>query len=140
VEEHVRFAGRVPHESVLPYYGLIDVFAIPRPAMRVSELVTPLKPFEAMACGRAMVVSRLPALHETVSEGETGLCFRPDDADDLARTLESLVDDPGRRHELGCAARRWVCEHRTWEGVVDRYRSIYDGLGVPSTSLPAIGA
>ena len=87
--------GRVPHDRILGYYALIDVFVVPRTANRVSRLVTPLKPFEAMALERALVVSDLPALREIVTPGETGMTFKAGDADDLARVLSDLLGDPG---------------------------------------------
>jgi PEP-CTERM/exosortase A-associated glycosyltransferase len=126
----VVFTGRIPHEEVLRYYGLIDVFVVPRTAARVSHLVTPLKPFEAMATGRALLVSRVAALEEIVTHGETGLIFEPEDPGSLAGAIESLLDDPGRRQELGAAARDWVCSNRTWQRNGERYRELYDALGV----------
>src|SRR5437773_9993197 len=86
-------AGRVPHDDVNRYYSLIDVFVVPRTASRVSQLVTPLKPYEAMAMERAVVVSDLPALREMVSPGETGMTFRAEDSKDLADVLGGLLDD-----------------------------------------------
>ena len=129
IADRVIFTGRVPHGDVLAYYGLIDVFVVPRTDDRVSQLVTPLKPYEAMATGRAVVVSRVPALAEMILEGETALAFRPEDADDLAAVLEGLLDDPARRAELGAAGREWVCRHRTWRGNGDLYLELYRALG-----------
>jgi glycosyltransferase involved in cell wall biosynthesis len=124
------FTGRVPHEEVLAYYALIDIFVIPRVDARVSRLVTPLKPFEALAAGRALVVSDLPALREIVEPGRTGLTFRAGDALNLAEVVEPLVDDPARRRELGEAGRDWVAAERTWRGNGERYRALMQELGV----------
>jgi glycosyltransferase involved in cell wall biosynthesis len=132
VSDLVVFTGRVPHADVLAYYGLIDVFVVPRTDDRVSQLVTPLKPYEAMATGRAIVVSRVPALAEMIEEGQTGLAFRPEDADDLASVVEGLIDDPARRSALGSAGRAWVCRHRTWHGNGDRYLQLYRDLEAAS--------
>jgi glycosyltransferase involved in cell wall biosynthesis len=125
----VIFAGRVPHADVQRYYSVIDVFVVPRTNDRVSRLVTPLKPFEAMALERAVVVSAVDALLEIVSDGTTGLSFRPEDPIDLADVLEPLLDDPERRADLGRAARAWVAEHRTWRQNGERYRALYERLG-----------
>jgi glycosyltransferase involved in cell wall biosynthesis len=125
----VIFAGRVPHADVQRYYSVIDVFVVPRTNDRVSRLVTPLKPYEAMALERAVVVSGVDALLEIVSNGETGLSFRPEDPIDLADVVEPLLDDPGRRAALGGAARAWVAEHRTWRQNGERYRALYERLG-----------
>lgn len=128
VADHVVFTGRVPAADVLGYYGLIDVFVTPRTTARVCQLVTPLKPFEAMAAGRALVVSGLPALCEIIDEGRTGLSFTPEDAESLAAVCATLVDDPDRRAALGAAAREWVVAHRTWDHVVARYRNVYASI------------
>jgi glycosyltransferase involved in cell wall biosynthesis len=122
--------GLVPHEDVLAYYSLIDVFVVPRTADRVCRMVTPLKPYEAMALERAVVVSDLPALREIVDPGETGLTFRAEDSDDLARVLEGLLDDPALRTRLGRQAREWVATERTWTQNGRRYRELFERLGV----------
>ena len=121
--------GRVPHESIRRYYSLIDVFVVPRTADRVSQLVTPLKPYEAMAMARPVVVSDIPALREMVIPGETGVLFRPEDAEDLADVLAGLLDDTGLRASLGSRARDWVSTSRTWTENGRRYRELYERLG-----------
>lgn len=126
----VLFTGRVPHTSVLAHYGLIDVFVVPRTADRVSQLVTPLKPYEAMALERAIVVSDVAALREIVVPGETGLVFRAGDPGHLADTIEPLLDDAEPRAALGRAARRWVTANRTWRQNGERYLELYRRLGV----------
>jgi glycosyltransferase involved in cell wall biosynthesis len=122
--------GRVAHEAILGYYSIIDVFVVPRTADRVSRLVTPLKPYEAMAMERAVVVSDVPALREMVVPGETGVTFRPEDATDLADVIGSLLDDPAMRSRLGRQAREWVLANRTWAQNGQRYRELYERLGV----------
>ena len=126
----VIFTGRVPHDRVLDYYRLIDVFVVPRTSDRVSQLVTPLKPYEAMAMERALVVSGVDALTEIVSDGETGRTFVPEDALSLADVVEELLDDPEARKRLGANAREWVGGHRTWSTNGRRYRELYERLGV----------
>ncbi len=126
----VIFTGRVPHDRILDYYRLIDVFVVPRTNDRVSQLVTPLKPYEAMAMERALVVSGVGALLEIVVDGETGRSFTPEDAVALADVVEPLLDDPAERARLGRAARIWVTEHRTWHMNGSRYRALYERLGV----------
>jgi PEP-CTERM/exosortase A-associated glycosyltransferase len=128
VGDRIVFTGRVPHAEVLRYHGLIDIFVVPRTADRVSQLVTPLKPLEAMACATALIVSGVDALREMVAEGETGLTFVPEDAADLARVAAPLIHDRDRRRELGERARAWVAEHRTWRAHAERYRVMYERL------------
>ena len=87
--------GRVGHDDIQAFYALIDVFVVPRTPDRVSRLVTPLKPLEAMALERCVVVSDVPALRELVIPGETGRTFTAGDPEDLARVLDDLLGDPG---------------------------------------------
>jgi PEP-CTERM/exosortase A-associated glycosyltransferase len=126
----VLFTGRVPHDQILRYYHLIDVFVVPRTTDRVSQLVTPLKPYEAMATERALVVSGVGALREIVIEGETGRTFTPEDPVDLADVVEPLLADPAERARLGRNAREWVIANRTWRHNGLRYRQLYEQIGV----------
>lgn len=129
LDEVVIMPGRVKHAVVPSYQRLLDVFVVARMPTRVAQLVTPLKPFEAMASARALVVSDLPALREIIRHGTTGLTFRAGDAEDLAATLERLAADPGLRQSLGAAAREWVLAERTIERNGERYRALYEQLG-----------
>jgi glycosyltransferase involved in cell wall biosynthesis len=127
----VVFTDRVPHDRVEDYYALADLMLYPRLSTRLTELVTPLKPLEAMASGRALAVARLDALTETVVPGRTGVTFEPGNAADLASVVERLVLDPFERRRLGEAARSWVEQERTLGRNGQRYRDIYAQLGVP---------
>jgi glycosyltransferase involved in cell wall biosynthesis len=126
----VIFTGRVPYADIARYYRTIDIFVVPRTADRVSQLVTPLKPFEAMAMEKAVVVSAVDALLEIIEEGVTGRSFLAEDPASLADTLEPLLDDAGARAALGRAARAWVAQHRTWRQNGLRYLELYRRLGV----------
>ncbi|MDT0212629.1 heparinase II/III family protein [Rothia sp. ARF10] len=125
----VFFTGRVPHADVLRYYGLIDVFVVPRKKSQVADLVTPLKPFEAFSTGRAVILSDVGALREIADQSRAVETFRADDADDLARALLRLTGDPERRRELGARAARWVRNHRSWDRNVNEYYRVYRQLG-----------
>lgn len=121
----VVFTGYVPHQDVPAYSSLVDVFVYPRRRVRVTDLVTPLKPLEAMADGRVVVASDVGGHREIVRDGETGLLFPADDADALAATVLSVLDDPDRAVALGAAARRFVETERTWARSVARYSTVY---------------
>lgn len=125
VQDLVVFTGRVSHSEVLDYYALYDVFVVPRVDERAARLVTPLKPFEAMAAGIPVVVSDLPALAEITGHGERGVAFRAGDATDLARVLADLREQPQVLANLRAAARRWVVEERSWASNGERYRALY---------------
>lgn len=129
LEESVTFTGKVSHSQVGAYYSLIDIFVVPRRSTPVSELVTPLKPFEAMAMGKAVVMSGVEALREIANESQAALTFIPNDYVDLAKVLEELVSNKSLRQELGVNGRRWVEQYRTWEVNADKIREIYKSFG-----------
>jgi glycosyltransferase involved in cell wall biosynthesis len=113
--DRVLFVGRVPHKEVEDYYSLLDIAPFPRKPWEVCEMVSPLKPFEAMALEKAVVVSNTRALSEIVIHGTNGLHFEKGNIADLQQTLSKLVRDNVLRQTLGKAARTWVLEHRTWD-------------------------
>jgi len=123
------FTGRVPVSKVREFHAVLDVFVVPRTRDRVCQLVTPLKPVEAMASGLPVVVSGVRALAEIVKDGVTGMLATPQDPVSLAERLERLLGDPGLRAKLGAAAREWVAADRTWAQNAARYRDAYARLG-----------
>lgn len=124
----VEFTGRVPHDQVTKYYLQADVLAYPRIDTRTTRLTTPLKPLEAMALRKAVVVSDLPALRELIRVGETGVTFPAGNESALADVLVDLLKDPARRRELGRRARLQVEEERDWTAIVARYKQVYEGV------------
>nr|WP_245354146.1 glycosyltransferase [Brachybacterium sacelli] len=127
--ENVIFTGRVPHEDILRYYGLIDLFVVPRKKSQVADLVTPLKPFEAFSTGRSVILSDVGALQEIADQSGAVETFRAGSADDLALKIAALIEDPARRQELSEKAARWVRNHRSWDRNVNEYYRIYRKLG-----------
>ena len=122
--------GRVPHDDVGRYYSLMDICPFPRKPLQVCELVSPMKPLEALAMEKAVVVSSVRALSEMIRDGETGLVFRKGDVKDLADVLERLIKDGLLRKRLGMAGRQWVQESRTWSstaGSAAEYLSMLSG-------------
>lgn len=129
----VHFTGRIPHDEVSQYYAQLDVFVIPRVDERAARLVTPLKPYEAMALGVPLVVSDLPALQEITGEGDRGETFVTGDASSLADVLERLAASSERRAELAARARSWVLDNRTWAHNDALYARIYETVLSPSS-------
>jgi len=119
------FTGPVPHAQVLAYYDRIDVFVVSRPDARVTRLVTPLKPYEAMALGKAVVAADLPAIREIVQDGRTGLLYPPDDVEQLADLCQRLIEDEQLRLRLGRSAAQWVRHNRTWSATVPLAEAAY---------------
>ncbi|WP_188054430.1 TIGR04063 family PEP-CTERM/XrtA system glycosyltransferase [Sphingosinithalassobacter sp. CS137] len=125
VADHIRFAGRVPHDAVERYYSLIDVLVYPRKAMRLTELVTPLKPLEAMAQGRLVAASNVGGHRELIGDGETGTLFAPDDPHALADSVAALFNDRAEWEARRARARAFVEAERDWARNVARYDSVY---------------
>jgi PEP-CTERM/exosortase A-associated glycosyltransferase len=128
IAERVIFAGRVPHAEVQRYYNLIDVLAYPRRSIRLTEIVTPLKPLEAMAQGRIFVASDVGGHRELVRDGETGFLFPAGDAAALARTIDALLARRTDWERVKRQARRFVESERTWAKSVARYAAVYTGV------------
>jgi PEP-CTERM/exosortase A-associated glycosyltransferase len=128
VADKVVFTGRVPHAEVQRYYDLVDVLAYPRHSMRLTELVTPLKPLEAMAQGRLLVASDVGGHKELIRDGQTGVLFRAGSADALATALLGLLERRGDWPALRAAGRRFVETERNWARSVANYRRPYEAL------------
>jgi len=120
--------GRVPHAEVDRYYSLVDILAYPRLSMRLTDLVTPLKPLEAMALKKPVLASDVGGHKELIRDGETGILFAAGSEDSLAAAAAALLSDPSRWPRLTEAGRRYVEEERTWQRSVARYRAVYEGL------------
>ncbi len=128
VADAIHFVGRVPHEEVERYYSLIDVLAYPRKAMRLTELVTPLKPLEAMAQGRLVAASSVGGHRELIRDGDTGTLFPPDDPPAAAAALAGLLSHPDGWDARRATARRFVEQERDWATNILRYEPVYHRL------------
>ena len=128
LKDRVIFAGRVPHADVQRYYELIDVLAYPRLAIRLTELVTPLKPLEAMAQGRMFVASDVGGHRELIRHGETGFLFPAGDAAALESAIDAVLAKRDAWPRIKAQARRFVEQERTWTTSVARYASVYAGV------------
>lgn len=128
VAERIYFVGRVPHETVESYYSLIDVLVYPRKAMRLTELVTPLKPLEAMAQGKLVAASNIGGHRELIEDGVTGALFAPDDPAALAVTVARLLAAPHVWDERRATARLFVERDRNWSSNIRRYEPVYQYL------------
>jgi len=125
VSDHVIFVGRVPHEEVQRYYNLIDILVYPRLKMRLTDLVTPLKPLEAMAQGRLVVASDVGGHRELIEHGKTGILFQAGNPQALAEQVLTLLDAPHRWSALRDGGRNFVEQERSWVASVSRYRAVY---------------
>lgn len=138
IADQVIFTGRVPHDRVQAYYDLVDLLVYPRRSMRLTELVTPLKPLEAMAQGRLLMASDVGGHRELIRDGETGWLFRAGDPRALAdRVLQTLAERDCWA-EVRAAGRRYVETERNWAVSVARYRQVYEQLMVTRETASAV--
>jgi PEP-CTERM/exosortase A-associated glycosyltransferase len=124
-ENYVHLLGRVPHEQIARYYSVIDVALYPRRSIRLTELVTPLKPLEAMALQKPVLASSVGGIRELVENEVTGLLFRPEDEQDFCRQAERIIESPSLREALAARARTFVMRERNWKELACRYAEIY---------------
>ena len=117
--------GRAPHHEVEKYYSLIDITPYPRKGQPVCELLSPMKPFEAMSMSKCVVSSNVAALTEIINDGVTGLLHQKDNSEDLANILEKLIRNQAWRQRLGEEARNWVKEQRDWKFLAKKLISVY---------------
>lgn len=132
LDQHVVFTGRVAQDQVDRYYDLIDLLAYPRHSMRLTDLVTPLKPLEAMAQGHLFVASDVGGHHELIEDGKTGVLFRAGSREDLASKVVATLQMPDGGDAIRRAGRAHVERERNWKVTVERYRACYArALGRP---------
>ncbi|MBQ5947387.1 TIGR04063 family PEP-CTERM/XrtA system glycosyltransferase [Massilia sp. ST3] len=128
IADKVVFTGRVPHDQVQKYYDLLDVLVYPRLSMRLTDLVTPLKPLEAMAQGRILAASDVGGHLELIADGKTGVLFKADDPASLAAKVGTLLEQQEQWPALRAAGRQYVEVERNWSVSVSRYKQIYGRL------------
>ncbi len=128
LESRVCFTGRVPHEQVERYYSLVDILLYPREHMRLTDLVTPLKPLEAMAQGKLVLASDVGGHKELIRDGENGRLFRAGDSSALADAVNDMLDKRDDWQAMREEGRRYVEQERNWRVSVECYRGVYGGL------------
>jgi glycogen synthase len=135
VAHAILFTGRIPHAEIARYYSLVDVLVYPRASMRLTELVTPLKPLEAMALGRVVVASDVGGHRELIEDGKNGFLFPAGDPDSLSDCLRKVLSGREQWNSVRAYARRFVEEQRSWRRSVAGYAPLYERL----TSHPPAG-
>ncbi len=126
LENKVVMPGRILHERIAGVYALIDILAYPRYSMRLTELVTPLKPLEAMAMGKVLVASDVGGHKELIQNGRTGLLFKAGSNEALSKALLNLVENKDQREKLEHQGLQWVINHHTWMKTTAVYKKVYE--------------
>lgn len=116
--------GRVPHDEVPDYHALVDLCPFPRKPWPVCELVSPLKPYEAMALGKCVLVSDVAAMAEMVRDGETGVVVRHGGSTAWADALQARLL-AGDAAAVGGRAREWVRRERSWSNSAAQVSQAY---------------
>ncbi|MFZ0708082.1 MAG: glycosyltransferase [Candidatus Korobacteraceae bacterium] len=131
VHEHalgdcVRLIDHVPHDQISRYYSVADVMVFPRLSVRLTELVTPLKPLEAMSLKKAVLASGVGGMRELIEDEHTGLLFPAEDIPSFCDQAERLLKSAGLRAQLGDNAREYVLREKDWNILARRYQDIYE--------------
>ncbi len=122
----VIFTGQIPHQEIRRYYSVMDILVYPRKSMRLTELVTPLKPLEAMALGKVVAGSNVGGIRELINDGRNGVLFKPDSMESLAETLSELISNPELQESLSQEAVMYVNKERSWDKIIQRYLPVYE--------------
>ena len=128
VAYRIHFVGRVPHNEVERYYSLVDVLAYPRKKMRLTDLVTPLKPLEAMAQGKLVAASDVGGHRELIEDGVTGTLFAADSPSAIADAIAGLFESRQKWDERRAKARDFVEKERNWASNIRRYETVYQRI------------
>jgi len=123
----VSFVGRVPHSQVENYYSIVDLLVYPRISSRNTELCTPLKPLEAMAMGKPILVSDVGGLKELLPHGVDSL-FEADSVESLASAITKIISRPDLLEQMGRTGKKHVSDTRQWKDLVFKYRELYKEL------------
>ena len=126
--DNVIMPGRVDHSLVQDYYNLVDILIYPRLSMRLTDLVTPLKPLEAMAQGRLLIASDVGGHKELIRNGETGVLFEAGQIDGLTSAVNQMLSRRDGWQEMRANGRNFVEQERTWQSSVARYQEVYGGI------------
>jgi PEP-CTERM/exosortase A-associated glycosyltransferase len=125
LHDRVVIAGRIAHDEVAQAYAAADIFVYPRRSVRLTEIVTPLKPLEAMAMGKAVIASDVGGHRELITHERTGLLFSAGELPALVAGIESLLLSEELRARLGVAANSWVRKERSWKKLIAGHAEVY---------------
>lgn len=136
VQDQIDFTGRVPAEIAVRQYDDVNLVVLPRYSTPATEIVTPLKPFEAMAAGRPLVVSSVSALNEVSRDGRCAVVFETGNSKDLAVKIVETLDDKTKQKSMVTAAKSLVSQDHNWDTVANKFKSEIEGLRRAKGNLP----
>jgi len=128
VDHRIVMPGRIPHEKIAGVYSMIDILVYPRYSIRLTELVTPLKPLEAMSMGRSLIASDVGGHKELIEDNKTGLLFEAGNVEDLSEKIDLIFQNKNLATSLQMEGLKWVNQNHTWEETTSVYNEIYDSI------------
>lgn len=123
--ENAVVLGEVPFEKVPEILVIADVVLVPFPDTEVSRAASPLKLFEGMAMGKAIVASEVDGIKEVISNQENGVLVNPNDIAEWTKAVTSLLSDISMAKRIGENARQTVKEKYDWESLAKKYEKIF---------------
>jgi glycosyltransferase involved in cell wall biosynthesis len=124
----VKFTGIVPHAEVPRYMAAADIAVVPYPPMQQEMWLSPLKMFEYMSSGRAVVASAVGQIVDVLRDGENGLLVPPGDVTAMSNALIKLIHDPALCSQLGAQARQDAVDKFSWESYLARLERIFEAV------------
>jgi glycosyltransferase involved in cell wall biosynthesis len=121
ISERVIFAGKIANQLLPEYYAAADMVVLPSTAVESFGMVL----LEGMACGKVVIASNIPGVRSVVTDGHDGLLVKPADATDLADKLQLLLNDAGKRAEMGRHGRAKVEAKYAWSAIIPRLETLY---------------
>ena len=128
LDNAVKFTGIVPHDEVPRYMAAADIAVVPYPPMQQEMWLSPLKLFEYMSSGRAVVASAIGQIIDVIRDGENGLLTPPGDMSAMSDAIMKLLQDPKLRSRLGSQAREDAVRKFSWESYLSRLERIFDAV------------
>lgn len=125
VAQAVNFTGFVGWEDVVRYVNAADIAIVPVPKMEREMWLSPMKLFEYMASGKAVVASAMGQVRDVVKDGENGLLVPPGDEAALAEAVNRLIEDVYLRERLGWQAREDAVRYHSWEQYLLRLEAVF---------------
>ncbi|MGC2518205.1 MAG: glycosyltransferase family 4 protein [Burkholderiales bacterium] len=134
IVDRVTVTGIVDRDQVPDYVAAFDIALQPS----VVPYASPLKLFEYLAMGRAIVAPASPNIMEVLTDGENAVLFDPGQADGMSRAIERICSDGELRRRVADGARRTIARQRlTWDNNARRVVELLDRLVRPGPSAIA---
>ena len=125
LESKVTITGYVPQNKVPELLAVIDVAVIPYPRFPKELWFSPLKMYEYMAAGKAIVASKYGQIADVLEDGQTGILVQPGNVDEMTKGIIQLLEDDNLRSQLGSNASVQAQSHHSWEQYIARLEEIY---------------